>query len=335
MAKSQSPANRREQQPGFVSAEERLQAWFDVPRADMPAELRDLADAVAWPVPWDSLDASRRRLVAQQYDGQHDPRHDHIAGKCFAIGFDEVQWNELLRAPNALQRYFLAQCEHVRKGRHLLERLCAERPRNDQLSAAWRRLARHLNTPAACRRLWGEIVDAYACARRRPALAERKKAVTDIAAAAEALRVLVEGDDDFERLVYEFFPAEVLAASGVTQRDRGDALRLNAVMQQVIEVWPSLADVLAEVRDRARSLQDKRAMHAHLGARRRSRMTDGSMPWNFFAVRLDAYFRHEYGKPLTPVVEAFTRALYKIDARWSAKKAIENAARKNTITRPR
>ena len=220
--------------------------------------------------------------------------------------------------------FFLALRGEVGKNRKLLDRLCAVQVPDHPLNVAWRRLAKHLETEAACHRLWGLISDAYSSARREPQLRARQAAVAEIAAAAEALRSLVEGDVDFDRLVHVFFPADLIRRVGAVADTVDPPWQLGSPGEHAGS-WPSLTEVLTEIRDRAVALQPRQAMREHLAGRMRARLTGHVDPWTFFARRLDYLFRRNFGKPYTPAVEALTRAAFAVPASWSAKKAIDNA----------
>jgi len=47
--------------------------WFDKPLSDLPGALRERVEREFAPMPWDSLSADQRRIVALQLDYQHDP----------------------------------------------------------------------------------------------------------------------------------------------------------------------------------------------------------------------------------------------------------------------
>lgn len=50
-----------------------LEDWFDTPLSDLPHTVRQRVERDFIPMPWDSLSADERRIVALQWDYQHDP----------------------------------------------------------------------------------------------------------------------------------------------------------------------------------------------------------------------------------------------------------------------
>ncbi|MHB0984686.1 MAG: hypothetical protein ACYC05_03710 [Sulfuricella sp.] len=57
----------------FDSLTQALEAWFDKPLCNLPADVRERIKQDFSPMPWDDLSAEGRRSVALQLDYQHDP----------------------------------------------------------------------------------------------------------------------------------------------------------------------------------------------------------------------------------------------------------------------
>lgn len=58
---------------GFNSLTLALDGWFDKAMGELPDELKARVEKEFFPMPWDNLDAERRRSVALQWDYQRDP----------------------------------------------------------------------------------------------------------------------------------------------------------------------------------------------------------------------------------------------------------------------
>lgn len=86
--------------PRYVPAQVVLANYFGKRHAQLPQELRALADDLAWPIGWDRLNERGRRDQAAWHDANHDPAYARQQAVGVKIGFEDALWGGLLAALN-------------------------------------------------------------------------------------------------------------------------------------------------------------------------------------------------------------------------------------------
>ena len=77
-----------------------LEGWFDKPISKLPKKQRKRYERDFFLHTWDELTPERRRMVAKQYDDQHDPNNSEQAELDFKQGFNKEE--ERIRAQRCL-----------------------------------------------------------------------------------------------------------------------------------------------------------------------------------------------------------------------------------------
>lgn len=81
----------------FVSLFKELQQWFDKPHNKLPKELRSRVEDAYRLIPWDVLSPERRRILAVQWDSEHDPALEDERQRGWDLGVMRLDIERQLR----------------------------------------------------------------------------------------------------------------------------------------------------------------------------------------------------------------------------------------------
>ena len=225
-----------------------------------------------------------------------------ILGKDGASKRKRVLTAHVASAPASLIQAY--QDFTVGKGSNFLRSLLT----HSDMESAWRALHRHKKTSDYAMRLFREIVfiEQRSCRpvvyRRTDVREQRRK----IARQAQTLADAIE-EGPLDRLTFEYFPTEAIAANGLPDRGQLSKLERGWQAHDLLREWPPLTTVLRELADRALELADE-AMKEHRIVERASqnKKTDRRL---YFVRALAAYIREEFGSPLYGTVASITSAI--------------------------
>lgn len=182
---------------------------------------------------------------------------------------------------------------------------------DNQMDKAWRDINRKFKSDEdSIKRLWQEILFIYRQVHRDTFRWRKKK--DDFAAIARGAEDLLKAidDADFDRLILEFVPAELMddiCGPGVSKPwCELDVLEKHARAAHLLVAWPSIVQVVQGLRDVAEIEQERVSDDAQVYLRERGND-------RLFAKKLLAYFFEHLGAKPSSTVARITNSLFETD----------------------
>ena len=158
-------------------------------------------------------------------------------------------------------------------------------------------------------RLWSAISYAYGASRKPlPSRIKNRKKFLQLAQITETLAQTI-ADGPLDRVVYEFFPAEmaqeIFDAAGWSNLGSEQRHRAVEQIKKKLVLWPSLTDLLAEVSRKAKDLAQAALTEERFAANNtRDRQV------NYFLQDLANYFHLVFKRPMTQVLAPLASVVF-------------------------